>query len=122
MLCMELIMPVSMIGLGKYFTEKVPKEINMLFGYRTPMSTKNKETWEFAHNYFGKIWYICGWPLLVVSVAVMVLVIGKGDDYVGTVGGVLTIFQLILLCGAIIPTEIALKKHFDKDGKRKNIG
>ena len=122
MLCMELLIPVSMIGLGKYFTKKAPKEINMLFGYRTPMSTKNKETWEFAHNYFGKIWYICGWPLLVVSVAVMVLVIGKGDDYVGTVGGILGIFQMIPLCGAIVPTEIALKKHFDKDGKRKNIG
>ena len=40
MLAMDLIIPLSMIFLGKYFSKRAPKEINMLFGYRTTRSTK----------------------------------------------------------------------------------
>ena len=38
--------------------KKAPKEINSVFGYRTSMSMKNKDTWEFAHKYCGKVKYI----------------------------------------------------------------
>lgn len=44
MLAMDLIIPLSMIFLGKYFSKRAPKEINMLFGYRTTRSTKNQDT------------------------------------------------------------------------------
>ena len=119
MLTMDLLIPFTMIGFGKYFLKKVPKEINMIFGYRTAMSMKNKETWEFAHKYCGKIWYVCGWIMLPVTVVFLLLTIGKSEDYVGTVGGVICIVQLIPLIGSIFPTEIALKKNFDKNGKRR---
>ena len=118
MLTMDLLIPFTMIGFGKYFLKKVPKE-KMIFGYRTAMSMKNKETWEFAHKYCGKIWYVCGWIMLPVTVVFLLLTIGKSEDYVGTVGGVICIVQLIPLIGSIFPTEIALKKNFDKNGKRR---
>lgn len=35
MLIMELLMPLTMIGFGRYFSNGVPKEINSVFGYRT---------------------------------------------------------------------------------------
>ena len=54
MLAMDLIIPLSMIFLGKYFSKRAPKEINMLFGYRTTRSTKNQDTWQFAHRYLRK--------------------------------------------------------------------
>ena len=60
MLIMDLLLPFTMIGFGRYFMKKAPKEINSLFGYRTSMSMKNKDTWEFAHKYSGKVWYVCG--------------------------------------------------------------
>ena len=50
MLIMDLLLPFTMIGFGRYFMKKAPKEINSVFGYRTSMSMKNKDTWEFAHN------------------------------------------------------------------------
>ncbi|MBE6023390.1 MAG: SdpI family protein [Cellulosilyticum sp.] len=56
MLLMTLLIPISMIGFGYYFSKKAPKEINNVLGYRTSRSMKNKETWQFAHNYFGKLW------------------------------------------------------------------
>lgn len=49
MLLMNVIIPFTMIGFGKYFCKSGPKDINMAFGYRTGMSMKNKETWVFAH-------------------------------------------------------------------------
>lgn len=119
MLMMDLLLPFTMIAFGRYFMKKAPKEINMVFGYRTSMSMKNKDTWEFAHKYFGKIWYVCGSAMLPITVIIMLLLIGKNKDCVGNVGGILCGLQLIPLIGAIFPTEIALRKNFDKDGKRR---
>lgn len=119
MLVMDLLIPFSMIVFGKVFLKGHPEDINAVFGYRTTMSMKNKDTWAFAHNYCGKIWYICGLILLPVSIIVMVTVIGKSDDIVGTVGGVLSGIQMIPLIGSIFPTERALRKTFDKNGNRR---
>ena len=81
MLIMDLLLPFTMIGFGRYFMKKAPKEINSVFGYRTSMSMKNKDTWEFAHKYCGKVWYVCGMVMLPITVISMLLVIGKNEDY-----------------------------------------
>lgn len=91
----------------------------MVFGYRTNMSMKNRDTWEFAHKYCGKIWYVCGWILLPLSIIPMLFVIGQNEDTVGNLGGILCVIQLIPLIGSIIPTEIALRKTFDKNGCKR---
>ena len=119
MMCMDLLIPFTMIGFGRYFVRNVPKEINSFFGYRTAMSMKNKETWEFAHHYCGKLWLITGGIMLVFSVLAMTFVIDKGINTIGAFGGVLCGIQLAFLIGPIFPTEIALKKNFDKHGHRK---
>ncbi len=49
----------------------------------------------------------------------MLLVIGKNEDCVGSIGGIICGVQLIPLIGSILPTEIALKKNFDKNGTRR---
>ena len=118
MLLMDLLLPFTMIGFGRYFMKKAPKEINGVFGYRTSMSMKNKETWEFAHKYCGRIWYISGLIILPATVIFMLLVMGKDVETVGIVGGIVMGVQLVPLIGSIIPTEIALRKTFDKSGKR----
>ncbi len=119
MMIMDLLLPITMLGFGRYFMKKAPNEINAVFGYRTSMSMKNKDTWEFAHKHFGKIWYICGLVMLPITVMFMLLVIEKNEDCVGTVGGILCGVQMIPLIGSIFSTETALKKNFDKHGKRR---
>ncbi len=69
--------------LWRTFSRSAPKEINSAFGYRTSMSMKNADTWQFAHHYFGKIWRTLGWILIIPSVIPMLFVIGKGNDPVG---------------------------------------
>lgn len=119
-LIMMLLIPVTMIGFGAYFLKKAPKTINAVFGYRTSMSMKNNDTWEFAHKYFGKIWYISGWILLVVTIVVMIFTIGKNDNFIGNTSVILCHVQMVALLVGFIPTERALKRTFDKDGKRRN--
>lgn len=120
MFVMDLLIPVTMILIGRVFMKRPPKTINGLYGYRTTSSMKTKETWEFAHQYSGKIWYSSGWVLLIPSILGMLLVLNKDVDVIGTVGGILCLVQCIPMAGVIIPTERALQREFDQDGNRKN--
>ena len=119
MLVMDLLIPFTMICFGYLFLKKVPENINALFGYRTALSMKNKDTWEFAHKYCGKLWYVWGLILLPVTVLPMFFVLGKSEDMIGTVGGILCGIQMIPLIGCIFPTERALKRNFDYNGNRR---
>ena len=89
-----LLIPFLMISFGGLFSRSAPKEINSAFGYRTSMSMKNADTWQFAHHYFGKIWRTLGWILII------------------------TFLQLIPLILPIFFTEKALRAHFDRNGNR----
>lgn len=118
MMLMALLIPGCMIFFGRRFTENPPEDIGFLYGYRTYRSTKNRDTWQFAHKYFGKIWYRCGLWTLPLSLIPMLFFIGKGEDAIGIAGSVILGIQMIPLILPIILTEIALRKHFDKDGNR----
>ncbi len=114
-----LLIPIVMISFGHKFKKGGPKDINYVYGYRTPMSTSSKEAWEFAHNYIGKLWFVLGIVVLIPSVAAMLWVIGLDKDTVGNTGMIVTFVQLFILVIPIIPTEIALRKNFDENGNRK---
>ena len=116
---MDLLIPLIMVGFGKRFMTKPPKNINVLFGYRTTMSIKNKDTWVFAHRYFGRLWFICGLVLIPLSVIPLIFVINKGIVVIGHVGAIICAVQLVPLIGAVFPTEAALKKTFNCDGFRR---
>lgn len=119
MTCCILLIPLTMIGFGLYFQKKAPQEINILFGYRTEMSMKNKETWEFAHYTIGNIWYRTGLVLISIVIFIMVCLFQKDINTISIAGTIMMMIQLIPLIASIFLTEAALKKHFDKDGNRK---
>ena len=119
MFIMVLLIPLTMIFFGWLLFRKTPKEINYVYGYRTKRSMMNEETWRFANQYFGKVWYLCGLISVPLSVIATALVFGKGTETVGMIGGIITMLQMIPLVGAIISTESALKKNFDENGRRK---
>ena len=119
MFIMVLLIPLTMIFFGWLLFRRTPKEINYVYGYRTKRSMMNEETWRFANQYFGKVWYLCGLILAPLSVIAIAIVFGKGPGIVGTVGGIITMLQMLPLIGAIVPTESELKKNFDENGKRR---
>ena len=116
-----IIIRALMIICGKYYIKKAPKNINHFVGYRTTRSMKNKETWKFAHNYMGKLWYKYGIVLFVISAALMLLTIGQDEDAVGGLAAIITTVQVFVMIVPGILTEKALKENFDEEGNRKNI-
>ena len=118
MLAMDLMIPLIMIGFGRYFLNRSPKTINYLFGYRTPRSMKNEKTWAFAHKMIGKIWWRLGLALLITVIPLFFFVTASVDT-IGTVGSIICGVQLIALVLSIIPVECALKARFDEDGNEK---
>ena len=120
MLITDLIIPIIMVGTGKYWIKKPPKSINILFGYRTAMSMKNMDTWNFAHRHIAKTWWLVGLIMLAVTCAafLVILLLGKDAEFVAVFGGWLCAVQLVPLICSIIPTERALKKNFDLNGNR----
>ena len=119
MLAMGLLFPAIMILFGAVFTKAAPKRINYIFGYRTELSMKNRDTWEFAHKYFGKMWFRLGLLLIPITVIPMLFVIGNSENVVATVGLIVSFVNTVTLIVPIFFTEKVLSKSFDKDGNRK---
>ena len=117
MLFMDLLIPLLMVGLGKLLAKHPPKRINGVSGYRTKRSMKTQETWEFAHRYFGNLWFRLGLVLIPLSVLPLIFVYGKDIELIGIVGAVVTLFEIVPMIVPVFPTERALKEHFDEYGK-----
>ena len=120
MLLFTLMTPAVMIGFGRSFFKRPPRDINATFGYRTTMSMKNQETWKLAHTVCGRYWYCCGWLLLPLSVVPILFVIGRGTETIGYTGVITVFIQLVPMLCALPVTEHALRKKFDKNGMRKS--
>ena len=115
----SLLAPLTMILFGFLWKTRPPRDINSFYGYRTAMSSKNQDTWDFAQRKMGEVWYKWGKILLIPSALPLLLVLGRDLATVGTVGAAICLWQLIPMLGSVAVVEWALKKSFDKHGKRK---
>ena len=122
MLVMNLLIPITMISFGHSFEKKPPKiaRSKFAFGYRTVMSMRNEETWEYAHRFFGKLWFRFGIAVGLISIIVLFFFIGKDKDTVGFAGMIICYVQLVAMLLPVIPTELALRRRFDKYGNRRD--
>ena len=123
MLVMNLLTPLVMIIFGYIYSKKPPQNPKSKFaysGYRTPMSMKNEETWEYANRFFGKLWFRFGIVLGLISIIPLFFVIGKDKDTVGFAGLIICFVQMAVMLLPVIPTELALRRRFDKYGNRKD--
>lgn len=77
------------------------------------------DTWKFAHEYVGKLWWKIGWILIILTILAHIPFYGSGDNTLGIFSAIVVVIQIVLLCGSILPTEIALKRSFNKDGTRR---
>ena len=123
MLVMNLLTPLVMIIFGYIYSKKPPQKPKSKFaysGYRTSMSMKNEETWEYANRFFGKLWFRFGIVLGLISIIAFFFFIGKDKDTVGFAGMIICYVQLVAMLLPVIPTEISLRRRFDKYGNRKD--
>lgn len=119
LLICDLLIPVMMLGFGRIMYKRAPKDINYIFGYRTTRSMKNDDTWRFAHEYCGRLWWRIGLIMLISTAIVHIPFYNSSKDTIGIVATIVMTVQVVVLMLSIIPTEIALKKTFNDDGTRK---
>lgn len=115
----NLLIPVVVIVTGRIMWKHYPKNINGLVGYRTTRSMKNMDTWKFANEHCGRLWYKMGLFMLAFSVLVSVLLLRTNDNTYSMISLIFVLLQCIILIVSIISTELALKKMFYEDGTRK---
>lgn len=116
MLILNLIIPVTMLIAGYWMWKHCPDDINPVLGYRTRRSMKNMDTWKFAHEYCGRLWYIAGGVQILPTVAVQVQYTKSSANEIAVLSLVLVFVQLAVMLLTIIPVEKALKKKFNDDG------
>ena len=115
----SLLIPLVLI-VGGYMMEKhPPKKINRDYGYRTRLSMKNKETWVFAHQICGKLWFRLGWPLLILSALVQLPFARAEENAIGILTVALEAGKAAVLLLSVPVVERALKRRFDENGQRK---
>lgn len=116
----NLIIPIIMLLFGLKFKNHSPRDINGIYGYRTSMSMKNKETWEFAHQYCGRIWIKLGFIMLIISFAFSLIVFIFNSKVQGIINIIVITVQTLALIISIFPVEKKLKNNFDENGNRRN--
>ena len=119
LLICDLFVPAIMIIAGIWMRKHYPRKINGVFGYRTPRSMTNMDTWRFAHEYCGKVWQKVGFITFLLTVIVHLPFYQSNEDTLGGLSLIVVSVQLIVLIASIFPTEKALKKTFHADGTRR---
>lgn len=113
----SLLVPLSMVVLGHNWKENPPKDRQGISGYRTTMSKLNDNTWKIAHQYWGKINFVLGIILAVITICILVII--KNSMDLERIITYLVFIQIGAMAMTIIPTELLLHKTFTKTGLKK---
>ena len=117
-LLMAMLIPVITLLIGILAKNNIPRRINWFWGYRTQLSMKNADTWQFANACMGKILVPGGVILLLLVPVAMLFLLGKSDDTVATFGAMIMCAGMLPVLAVIPYTEKKLRQTFDKDGNR----
>ena len=110
-------LPLVMVICGMSYVKRGPKRISKVQGYRTRMSMKNRETWDFAHKHLGDLWFKLGVPLLAMTSVVSLLVFRESTKNIMLWCSVILVIQIVIMVTPTYFTEKALKKNFDENGQ-----
>lgn len=115
----SLITPLVIIFAGWIMRKSCIKRNNFC-GYRTKMAMKNDDTWKFANEICGKLWWRIGWMLFFSTILIFLIIIKFSDSTSTFITIFLMTVECLMIVISIILVEKAMKKTFDKDGNRKN--
>lgn len=118
-MCCDLLVPLVMVIGGWFMWKRPPKKVNGYVGYRTAMSMKNKDTWDFAQKKCGAIWCRVGLWMLPLTLLAHLPFAKSGEDAVSILSIVVIMVQIVVLLCSIRPVEKSLRAAFDNNGNRK---
>ena len=98
--------PVFIIA-GFIMLKFPPKNINGIYGYRTPGSKKSQERWDFAQNFAAKELIKIG---SVLTITCFTGLMYKPDENMATI--IATAITLVMVAVLIFRVEFAIKRKF----------
>ena len=120
MLICNLLLPVIMMAAGRMMWRHCPKKINGIYGYRTRRSRMNQDTWRFAHEFCGRLWWRAGLFMVVPTILVFLPFLHSSDEAIGAIGLIPCLIQCAVMLLSIAATEHALKRTFTEEGRRRH--
>lgn len=104
--------PVCLFVLGLLWKRSPPPFRSGGLAYNTALSSKNEETWAFAHRHCARLWTRIGLILGVLSAVLMWVFRDKYASFIlWLVGG-----QMVFFCVSAFLVDALLKSTFDEDG------
>ncbi|EJP6473927.1 SdpI family protein [Clostridium sp. L74] len=110
----SLISAVIFIGFGFLLMKWPPEDINSVYGYRTPFSMKNQDTWDESQRYAGFSMIILGIIQGILGIFLIIQSINIDKE------SIQLLFLLIGVIVMLIIDEKHLRNLFNKDGTRKS--
>lgn len=105
----DLIIPITMIIIGRIYSISPPTEISSLCGYRTTRSMSSRQAWVYAHHLSGRIWSVLG-IVLLIFVVILKINAPMSSEYLSLINAGLGISALII---PIPFVESKLKSKFN---------
>lgn len=94
------------------FKTFLPRKTNSIYGYRTPLSMKNQDTWNEAQKYSANTFLILGFIYVALEFILNYLIKDISIGY----KNIIVLMGFVIM---IVVDEVHLRKVFNKDGSRK---
>lgn len=116
---LTLVTPFFTLILGLICWRFPPKGPTWALGYRSRRARASDESWLFAQNMAGQIWFCLGLVLLIVSLFVCKGLEAKTIEAMCRSALICILIQDLFLLLSIIPTEVLLMRRFDRFGHKR---
>ncbi len=109
-----MIVPVCLFLAGIMWKTKPPAYLSQGLCYRTTLTEKSQEAWQFAHFHCAKLWTRAGLILIVLTAVLMYFL---KESYISYLLWII-FFQMVIFCISAFFVEILLKSCFDENGNK----
>ena len=111
---LAMLPPALMLCVGIMWKVSPPKMNGKALAYRTALSTRSEETWNFAHRHCSKLWIRLGIVLGLVSALLMWFL---REQYLNFILWLLA-GQMVFFCLSAFLVDLLLKNGFDDHGNK----
>jgi uncharacterized membrane protein len=120
MTLLALIVPVCCISFGIFTLLKIPKNPNMIMGFRTKRSSSSKEAWEFANSLAGRLMLVIGCAFVVMGLIIFAIENSMPEQVINSVIEIYLYTCITALILSAVLVQAVLCRKFDANGNRRN--
>ncbi|MDO5559462.1 MAG: SdpI family protein [Oscillospiraceae bacterium] len=108
--------------IGNYLVKTPPKDMYQLFGYRTELSVRNQDTWDFAQVNSGRVCRIVSVTAFILALVLIIKFKTANGRLVFNLCSILVLAAQLLSLSVTFPvTEYLIFRNFHEDGTRKTV-